>query len=346
MSSPAPAEAVPTGTLSARVLVRVADFAAARGHDAETLCQSAGLTLATLRDPSARIPYPIAEKLGMRAAELTRDPNLGLHLAQDVRDTNFYDPGVLLMMSSPTLGASLERMERYQRYWGDGERCKLLAHADGLCVRYELAWATGDYRRHSEECAMAEIAIGARVLTGRDVAPRVVRFRHRAPDDTGEHRALFQCALEFGAAHTELELDRSTLELPLPQANETYRAIFEQQVERALARLSPEASVSASVRNLARAALTSGGCTLPEIARALGSSVRTLQRRLHADGTSFAEVIDALRREMAEEYLDKQVPVQEIAWLLGYGDASAFHHAFKRWTGTTPELARAARGTR
>jgi AraC-like DNA-binding protein len=64
---------------------------------------------------------------------------------------------------------------------------------------------------------------------------------------------------------------------------------------------------------------------------------------LQAEGTSFAELVDALRREMAAAYLDQRVPVQEIAWLLGYAEPSAFHHAFKRWTGTTPEQARLAR---
>jgi AraC-like DNA-binding protein len=96
----------------------------------------------------------------------------------------------------------------------------------------------------------------------------------------------------------------------------------------------------------ARAALAGGECTLAGTARVLGVSVRTLQRRLRSDGTSFAELVEALRREMAFEYLDKQLPLQEIAWLLGYSEPSAFHHAFKRWTGLTPEQARATRSGR
>ena len=294
-----------------------------------------------LRDPDARIPFALAERVGMRAAELCGDPNIGLHLAQDVRDPRVFDAGVLLMMASPTLGASFERMERYQRFWADGQRFALLPTAAGVCLRHLHQAELGEYQRHSDECAMAEFVLGARVLTERDIAPSVVRFRHAPPADTREHAALFRCPIEFGAEYAEVEIDRSVLELPLPHANQTYHAIFQLQVERALARLPAPSGIAEGVRAAARAALASGDCSLSGTARALGISARTMQRKLQAEGTSFAELIDALRREMAAAYLEKRVPVAEIAWLLGYAEPSAFHHAFKRWTGTTPERWRA-----
>jgi AraC-like DNA-binding protein len=332
-----------TGTIAGRVLVRVVDHAASRGHDPEALCRSVGLELRSLREPESWVPYVLAEKLGMRVAEVTADPNIGLHLAEGVGDPQSFDAGVLMMMASPSLGVSLERMERYQRFWGEGTRFTLAKARAGVRVRYELPGALGEYQRHSDECAMAEIVLGARTLTGRDVSPEVVRFRHRAPTDTREHAALFRAPLEFGAAHTELELSRAALDIPLLHANETYRAIFQQQVERALARLPAPSALATDVRAAAQAALSSGDCSLAATARVLGISARTMQRRLQAEGTSFAELIDALRRELAAAYLDQQVPVQEIAWLLGYAEPSAFHHAFKRWTGTTPEQARLSR---
>jgi AraC-like DNA-binding protein len=64
--------------------------------------------------------------------------------------------------------------------------------------------------------------------------------------------------------------------------------------------------------------------------------VRTLQRRLREEGTSFAAIVDALRREMALAYLDRRVSIPEVAQLLGYADTTAFHHAFRRWTGSSP----------
>jgi Na+/H+ antiporter NhaD/arsenite permease-like protein len=204
------------------VLVRVVDFVAARGHDEEELCRSVGLSAAALRDPEVRVPYAVAERLGERAARLTGDANLGLHLAQDVRDTSRFDAAMLLLMASPSIRAALERMVRHQRHWGDGERCRIAPARGGLSVRYALASAGAGYQRQADECAMAELAIGVRFLSGRDLSPRVVRFRHVAPHDTREHRALFRCPIEFGAPYTEMVLDDAVLDTAMQHANEAY----------------------------------------------------------------------------------------------------------------------------
>jgi len=330
------------GAIAGHILVRVVDFAAARGHDAEQLCREHGLVLAQLRDASTRVPYALAEQLAMRVLALTADPNLGLHLAHDVRDAPTLDAGVLLMMSSPTLRDALQRMERYQSFWADGARFALLPVERGAVVRYMFFEPLSVYQRHSDECALAEIVLGARRLTGQDdLTPAAVRFRHAAPADVREHHALFRAPLQFDAEHCEIELRSESLSAPLPQANETFRLFFQAQVERALAQLPGGSGLAADVRAAAQAALASGQCSMAETAHALGISTRTLQRRLQAEGTSFAELLDALRRELAHTYLSQALPLQQIAWLLGYGDVSAFHHAFKRWTGLTPEQARA-----
>lgn len=331
------------GTISARMAVRVVDFAARRGHDPEALCRDVGLSLRALRDPEGRVPYALAEALGERALELTADANFGLHLAQDVGDVSAYDAGVLMLMASPTVRVALERMERHQRYWGDGERSTLLPVPGGLVVRYVLASNTPGAQRHADECALAEVTLGVRMLAAAQVVPRVARFRHASPRDTREHEALFGCRLEFGASCTEIVFDDAALDLTLRHANAAYCDIFQKQVERALARLPPRTRVSAAAREAARFALTAGQCNLAATARALGIGTRTLQRRLRAEDTSFHALVDSLRRELALAYLDQQVAIQEIASLLGYADVTAFQHAFRRWTGETPKLVRARR---
>ena len=318
------------------MVLRVVEFCRARGHDADALCRDAGLTAAALAEPDARVGYDIAAAVGQRALALTGDQNFGLHLAEDVRDTRQFDAGLLLLMASPTVRVALERMVRHQRLWGDGDRATLLRVPGGLRIRYTLRGTSGAYARHADECAMAELTVGVRVLTGEDLRPRAVRFRHPAPRGLEEHRRLFGCPLSFGEAHTELELDDAVCDTPMRHANAAFFAVFEQQVVRALARLPAAPGASESVRAAVRAALASGGCTLAGTARGLGVGTRTMQRRLEAEGTSFAAVVDALRHELACAYLDRRVPIPEIAALLGYADETAFHHAFRRWTGSTP----------
>jgi len=323
-------------SLSARMLLRVIDHCASRGIDASGLLRETGLSRAALAEPAVRIAYDVVERVGGRALALTGDPDFGLHLAQDAARQSHVDAGLLSLMASPTVSSALERMVRYQRFWGDGDRTRLVALRDGVAVRYRLRGADATYLRHADECALAEIVIGLRALSGHPVNPRAVRFRHPKPASLIEHRRVFRCPIMFRAAHTEVELDGATCALPMQHAHEVFLSIFQQQVERALARLPPEAAASVQVRNAARAALVSGHCSLARTARGLGLSARTLQRQLSVEGTTFARVVDALRRELAGGYLDSGLPIPEVARLLGYADATAFHHAFKRWTGTTP----------
>jgi AraC-like DNA-binding protein len=324
------------GTISAQLVLRVVEFCRKRGHDVDAMCARVGLTPAALSVPDARVSYAVAARLGEIALELTGDANLGLHLATDVRDIGNFDAGALLLMTSPTVRVALERMVAHQRYWGDGDRATLVPANGGVTLRYHLKGAEGEYARHSDECAMAEIVIGVQVMTGKSVRPRLVRFRHAAPRLLDEHDAIFGSRIEFDGAQTEVVFDDSVLDTPMQHANDLFFAIFQQQVERALARLPATIRTSETVRATVRAALSGGACTLAGTARAIGVSTRTMQRRLQAEGTSFADVVDALRREMAVAYLDSGMAIPEVASLLGYADATAFHHAFRRWTGSSP----------
>jgi AraC-like DNA-binding protein len=327
-------------TIAARMVLRIVDHCRSRGIDGDALYREMALSPAALAEPGARLPYPAVARVGERALALTGDDAFGLHLAQDVARRDQIDAGLLLAMASPTVRVALEKVARYQRFWGDGDRARLVRLPDGLAVRYNLPGASGTYARHADECAMAEIAIGVRALSGSDVVPRVVRFRHAPPRALDEHRALFRCQIEFRAAHTELELDEAACATPMAHANATFSAIFQHEVERAIARLPAAARASENVRAAVRATLATGGTTLAATARLLATSPRTLQRQLQAEQTSFAEIVDAVRCELARAYLERGLPIPEVAALLGYSDVTAFHHAFQRWTGSTPARAR------
>ena len=333
------------GGSAARIVLKLLEFAAASGQDAQQLCRAAGIGWHALQNPDATVPTEAVERLGLLVAQQLGDPNFGLHLARSAGEMASFDPGLLMLMACSRVEESLQRMERWQGYWSDAARLVLLRLQDGACLRYETTRVAmvPELTRQIDEAALAKLVYGLRALTASEARPRVVRFRHAAPPDVREHQALFGCALAFGARHTELELDEALLQAPLPHANEAYRKIFQSQVEHALARLPAGSGLAREVRLAAEAALVRGHCTLAATARVLGTSARTLQRRLQAEGTSFGELVEALRRELAEAYLAQDIPIQEIAWQLGYTSPSAFHHAFKRWTGMTPERARRKR---
>jgi AraC-like DNA-binding protein len=101
------------------------------------------------------------------------------------------------------------------------------------------------------------------------------------------------------------------------------------------------ASLRAAVENEAQKLLPHGNAKRHRIAKSLGQSERTLTRRLADEGTTYEQVLDQLRQSLALQYIKEQgVSLSQIAWLLGYEGATSFTHAFKRWTGRSPSVAR------
>ena len=115
--------------------------------------------------------------------------------------------------------------------------------------------------------------------------------------------------------------------------------------EQLLAALAPAAEMlTAQVRRQLTEGMANEPMTLSQVARRLHLSERSLQRRLEAEGTRFAQLVDEVRRELALRYIaDERLAPGEVAYLLGFAEPSPFHRAFKRWTGTTPLAARRAR---
>ncbi|PSO16663.1 hypothetical protein C7G41_36470 [Bradyrhizobium sp. MOS002] len=100
-------------------------------------------------------------------------------------------------------------------------------------------------------------------------------------------------------------------------------------------------TLRAAVENEVHRALPHGNISKPSIAKALGSSARTLSRRLADEGVTYAEVVDELRRTLALQYLkDPSISLSQIAWLLGYEGSRSLNHAFGRWTGRSPSALR------
>ncbi len=134
-----------------------------------------------------------------------------------------------------------------------------------------------------------------------------------------------------------LEFGPRVLDRPLGSADDALRGLLDGYAARELAQVPAAESVQERVRRVLLAALPRPALGAGEVARALGMSDRSLRRSLQAEGTRYGEVRDGCLRRIAEQALaDPNRDIGEIAWLLGFSEASAFHRAFRRWTGATP----------
>ena len=304
-----------------------------------------GLDEDQLVAPEARYPLARFYDLLEHAAEASADPLLGAHYSQQLDPASFDVLG-FLSVSSPTLGVAFERMFRYQALLYEGE-VGVIERRAGLVTLTMQCW--GPPRRAHQlwmEAAAVDIVVNGRELAGHEFEVREIRLRHAAPSPAHARQLAETLAapLRFEAEDYAIVIPESVLELPLPSANEALFAYFDREAARRSAALEPvSVSVFEDLHRMIRASLPEGVPELPELAARLGLSARTLQRRLAEHGTTLRKETDAARHELALVHLAAELSIAEVSYLLGFSEPSAFHRAFKRWTGRTPTKWRAER---
>jgi AraC-like DNA-binding protein len=324
--------------IPARAAAKILDAARARGVAAGELCAAAGLAVTTLDDPETRIPFASVVALYEQGARLTGDSAFGLHVGEQSSPAMFDVLGYVTM-NSPTFGEALARLVRYQRVWTEGALFHLTI--DQRTARLVYEYQIGDYgrgERHQDcEGTLAIVVSGIRAVAGAGWRPHEVWFEHASPEDTSEHRRIFDAPLRFGQPGNALLMDRSIVDLPIASADPRLVAVLERHAEELLARLPSCGGFVDAVRQAAGEAMTGGEPELGAIARRLGLSTRTLQRRLEEHGTSLQDLLEEMRRDLAIRYLAQpDITISAVAYLLGFSEPSTFHRAFRRWTGTTP----------
>jgi AraC-like DNA-binding protein len=330
-----------TPTVQASSAEKVLDAACRRGADRAALLDAAGLDPATVRDAEARIPYRALARLYELAAERTGDAAFGLH-AGDESHPRMFDVMGAVALRSVTLRAAFDRILRFYRVLQEGAALELDVAGDTASVRYTVVEPLPPGWRHEVEATLAIVHRWLRVALGRDVVPSFVWFTHAGPPAAAraEHRRVFGRAPRWGAAANRLAFAAALLDEPLVDADPSLAPILERMLAGMLERM-PRAGFVDGVRARVAARLRAGAPAAP-VARDLGVSERTLQRRLAGEGLSYRDLVDDVRRLLAVDSLAAGAEIREVASALGYRDATTFHRAFRRWTGSTPGAARRA----
>jgi AraC-like DNA-binding protein len=153
-----------------------------------------------------------------------------------------------------------------------------------------------------------------------------------------EFKSFFGTDVEFDADADEIIFPAPIASLPIVGRDTCLNKLLRRYADEALAcQPKVRASIYSRVERIIPQLLPHGRAEVSEVARQLGMSSRTLSRKLRDEGVTYAEILDKLRSALAKRYLsDRELPVTEIAWLLGYREVSSFTHAFKRRTGMTP----------
>ncbi len=294
----------------------------------------AQITPQLLADPNGLLDFKKWVELADLAAAECGDDGFGVRFANQIP---WRDIGALAYVAfhSPTLGAALDNACRYlvlqqniARAWV--ETGKTEAH-----VILEIDHPAIPCHAQNTEGTLALFArICREGLRNEAWAPREVRFAHRRPPSISPQTQLFGCHVSYEQPRDELVLAAADLRELMHGADPGLLPILLQHADACVAKLSLDDDFTRKVKRVVIASLSSGDVTVEHIARKLGSSPRTIQRRLQDHGLSFKEVVESARFSLAKRYLgDPSLSLTETAFLVGYSDLSAFSRAFRRWAG-------------
>lgn len=307
----------------------------ANGFDGEAVMLEAGLSPHELDGPEARCPRSTTRRLWELAVETSGDPAFGLRVASYITPTSCHALSYSLV-ASPTLKEAFERIVRY---------CHVVSNA----VEYEFSRQGDEYHleigpylsnlppvHESIDMLVAAFLRMCRSSLGRDYAPLRIELCRPTPTSVDGFQQILRAPVSFGCERNRIVFDRESMELPLENGNPDLARHNDAITQQMLARIERD-NIPARVRAVLVKRLEFGEPSQEDVAEMLNVSSRTLQRKLGEGGTTFMELLDDTRRELAQAYLGAdRYSVGEVAFMVGFASNSSFTRAFRRWTGCAP----------
>jgi len=295
-----------------------------------------GLDLDKLSIPGARYPEAVFDGVWEAIHTKSGDDLVGLAIGRHIRPTSFHALGYAWLASS-TLGGALRRLERYDRMVSTVDDFELHEY-DNYSV-LTLRTIIEDVREiaYGVDAYFMAIMTLCRWVTDSHTVPLEVRLTHSDFGRAGEYVEAFEAPVKFNEPENQLLFDRAMLDRPLPGDNTELASVNDRVAEHYLETLDPKI-VANQVRALLLKLLPSGDASQRRVADRLNRSTSSLQRQLRAEGASFNEVRNDVRKSLAIDYIrEGRLSLNEIAFLVGFSDQSNFSRAFRRWTGKAPK---------
>jgi AraC-like DNA-binding protein len=324
------------GDMRVGAIIAVPSLLAERGLDPVRVFAAVGLDPCLLDDPENRISFQELGRLFAACADATGCPHFGLMAVER------YGPDSLgavghQMRNSPTVGEALRNVQLHL-HLNDRGAVLFLLHLDpervALC--YTIFWHDTHVTSLIYDAALAVAHKALRELCGPSWKALGVQLARRGPAEALPYKRFFGVRPEFDAERCAIVFASSWLSQPVAGADPVSRdrlerAIIDQEV-------SEPDNLATQVRRVLYPMVLSGTATLASTARLFSLHERTLRRRLDADGTTFHQLLNEARFEVAQQLLsDTRLPAAEIAAILGYSNPGAFSRAFRVWSGSAPK---------
>jgi AraC-like DNA-binding protein len=335
LSRPGSADAARSepGTIAICFVVAALESVRARRLDADALLRQVGLSPGLLQSTHARVS---AKHYGAlwRLVALTLDDEF---FGQDSRRMKAGSFAMIChsLLNCQSLGQAIDRSLRFYALILDDICGKL--HRDGAEASIALQDVVTPHRVFAHEVLLMLLHGVACWLVGRRIPIKRAQFSYDEPAHSAEYRLMYSTSISFQAPNTAIVFDAAYLALPIVQNERTVNEFLRNAPENILLKYKNGSSLGARIRRRLRQSLPGELPEFQALAGEMNMTPATLRRRLHEEGTFYQSIKDQLRRDLAIGYLShSRRSAMDIGLELGFSERSAFHRAFKKWTGASP----------
>lgn len=323
------------GTVNICFVASAIEPVSRRGLDADAVLQQSGISPSLLDMPQARVSAANFAALWRRVAVVLDDEFFG----QDSRRMKCGSFAMLCraVVHCATLRQALERTLLFFRLQLDDIAGELSSAGDAATIALEVRAGTPRQRIFAHETLLILIHGVACWLVGRRIPITAAQFAYPEPAHSTEYRLMYSTDLRFSQPRTCIVFDRSFLDLPVVQDENSTKEFLRVAPQNILVKYKNANSLAARIRRRLRQLPPGELLDFATLAAELNTTPITLGRRLQEEGESYRSIKDQLRRDLAITYLShSERSVRDIAAELGFAEPSAFHRAFKKWTGSAP----------
>ncbi|RRZ93554.1 AraC family transcriptional regulator [Erwinia sp. 198] len=317
------------------------EFITEKGGDVDRIFGVSGIDPEQLASPTLSLGLVNYCRVMEEAARCSGFDNFGLHYGRQFKPQSLGLIGYVGLCSA-TLEQALHNVVNAFPWHQHDTLTRLTDKGDCWRLDYQVRHGAILCRRQDAELTMGMFMNLIRHVAGRHWAPREVHFEHPRPEQWHEHCKVFDAPVWFEQPCNAMIIPKKDLARAMPESDPMLLLVMQDAIRR-LNSATPRQTVVDRARSQVRLMLMQGEPALPEVAEKMGMSSWSLQRRLREENLSFTALVDKVRCELATWYLQqRQLPVSEMALLLGYSEASAFSRAFRRWFGVSPRQWRQA----
>lgn len=317
------------------------EFITEKGGDVDRIFGVSGIDPEQLASPTLSLGLVNYCRVMEEAARCSGFDNFGLHYGRQFKPQSLGLIGYVGLCSA-TLEQALHNVVNAFPWHQHDTLTRLTDKGDCWRLDYQVRHGAILCRRQDAELTMGMFMNLIRHVAGRHWAPREVHFEHPRPEQWHEHCKVFDAPVWFEQPCNAMIIPKKDLARAMPESDPMLLLVMQDAIRR-LNSATPRQSVVDRARSQVRLMLMQGEPALPEVAEKMGMSSWSLQRRLREENLSYTALVDKVRCELATWYLQqRQLPVSEMALLLGYSEVSAFSRAFRRWFGVSPRQWRQA----